>query len=66
MDAPKSKKAPPMRHCYFCGEPMGAYADYDRLDTCGKSECERDARDCAQAERDEAHARLDSDMGWDR
>ena len=55
-----------MRHCYFCGEELGVYADYDRLDTCGKPECERDARDCAQAEREEAHERLDRDMGWDR
>jgi len=45
---------------------MGVIEDkyYDRSDTCGKRECEREARDQARAERDEAHEKLDRDMGW--
>ena len=39
---------------------------YDSRDTCGASECEREARDAAYAEREEAHERLDRDNGWDR
>lgn len=38
--------------------------DYDRLDNCGKQECEREARDAMQGEREEAHERLDRDNGW--
>ncbi|KKM20735.1 hypothetical protein LCGC14_1642390, partial [marine sediment metagenome] len=32
--------------------------------TCGKRECTRWASDERQAEREEAHDRLDRDMGW--
>lgn len=53
-----------MRHCWFCGEELGMYADYDRWDTCGKSECERETNRALAMERDEAHRRLDEDMGW--
>jgi len=37
---------------------------YDRIDTCGKPECEREARDQARAELDEAHEKLDRDLRW--
>lgn len=55
-----------MRHCWNCGAEMGVIESkyYDRSDTCGKTECEREARDQARAERDEAHEQLDRDMGW--
>lgn len=54
------------RFCFNCGASMGVIEDryYDRRDTCGSRECEREARDEAAAERDEAHERLDRDMGW--
>ena len=63
--APKPHKARE-RHCWFCGASMGVIEDryYDRGDTCGKLECDREARHAAQAERDDAHERLDRDMGW--
>ena len=56
------------RHqCAYCGEDMGLWnSNCDRNDTCGKPECERWARDCAVAEREEAHAELDRERGWDR
>lgn len=57
---------PPMRHCFNCGEEIGRYCGYHRSDTCGKPECDREARYASQEERDEAHERLDRDMGWDR
>lgn len=53
-----------MRHCFYCGEELGCYADYDPLDTCGKQECNREARDQDGMDREEAHRRLDEDMGW--
>lgn len=55
-----------MRHCFNCGEEIGRYCGYHRSDTCGKPECDREARYASQEERDEAHERLDRDMGWDR
>jgi len=55
-----------MRHCCYCGAELGVYAarDYDRRDTCGASECDRAVRDDMEAERFEAHERLDRDRGW--
>lgn len=54
------------RRCWNCGADMGVIENkfYDSRDTCGKPECERESRDVAYAERDEAHERLDRDMGW--
>ncbi len=45
---------------------MGLIDDryFDRRDTCGRTECERAARDAEQAEREEAHERLDRDLGY--
>ena len=60
----KMDKPIPMRHCANCGVEMGRYRDYHRLDTCGKPECDREARNEARAEREEAHDRLDRDMDW--
>jgi hypothetical protein len=55
-----------MRHCWYCGGEIGVYEakNYHPTDTCGQPECEREARYAAQAEREEAHERLDRDMGW--
>lgn len=55
-----------MRHCWYCGAEMGVIEarHYDRSDTCGKRECERAAQEQAQAEREEAHERLDRDLGY--
>lgn len=53
-----------MRHCWYCGDEIGVYADYDRMDTCGKQECEAAVRDAYAQERDEAHEQLDRDGGW--
>jgi ribosomal protein S27AE len=52
------------RYCFNCGEDIGFYADYDPRDTCGKQECDREARNAFAEEREEAHERLDRDMGW--
>lgn len=58
--------APKMRRCWNCGTEMGLIEDrhYERRDTCGKRECEREARDEAQAEREDAHEQLDRDGSW--
>lgn len=58
-------KTPKMRHCFYCGDELGVYADYDPLDTCGKPECNREAGYAQAQERDEAHDQLDRDLGWD-
>lgn len=57
-------KTPKMRHCFYCGDELGCYADYDPLDTCGKAECNRAASDAVAQEHDEAHEQLDRDRGW--
>jgi hypothetical protein len=60
------KRQSRMRHCFNCGEEIGVSADYEPLDTCGRSECEREAR-YAQIEREErSHDELDYQMGWGR
>lgn len=53
-----------MRYCFNCGAELGAYSDYDQLDTCGATECEREAQRAAAIERSEAHDQLDRDRGW--
>jgi len=47
-DTPKPKSRE--RFCWVCGDSMGPIEDryFDRLDTCGKRDCEREARDVAQ------------------
>ncbi len=54
------------RFCCYCGAGLGFLAarDWEPTDTCGARECERYAREQARAERDEAHRRLDEDLGW--
>jgi hypothetical protein len=39
---------------------------YDRIDTCGSRECEREARHAFEEERDAAHEAIDAqfDGGW--
>lgn len=52
-------------HCFNCGEDIGAWDRFcEQLDTCGKPECNREARDAYAQEREEAHERLDRDMGY--
>lgn len=62
----KPKTTAQMRYCWYCGAELGVIERryYDRMDTCGQRECERAARDALSEERDEAHERLDRDMGW--
>ena len=52
-------------HCFNCGEDLGPWDRFsDNMDTCGAPECDREARNAYQQERDEAHEALDRDMGW--
>lgn len=60
------KKPAPMRYCFNCGEELGRYWDYDRLDNCGKRECQREAQDAQAEERQEEHDKLDDSRGWGR
>lgn len=55
-----------MRYCWFCGDELGVLsrAEWEHGDTCGKSECEREAQYAREVERAEAHETLDRDMGW--
>ena len=64
-EQPIKKPTAKMRHCWYCGEAMGVIESkyYESTDTCGKSECEREARAEARAKHEEAHAQLDRDMG---
>lgn len=55
-----------MHFCFNCGAELGILPDrlYDRTDTCGARECEREARDQDAEERERAHEDLDERMGW--
>jgi hypothetical protein len=55
----KTQKPARMRHCFYCGAELGAYADYHPLYTCGSRECDREARNIARQQRDEAQEPLD-------
>lgn len=50
-----------VRHCWVCGDDMGFIENryYDPSDTCGNRECEREARDAHESDRQEAHDELD-------
>lgn len=63
-DTTTPKPQPPMRLCFNCGEELGRYRDYDPLDTCGKSECNREAADAERQRRNDAHDDLDDRIGW--
>ena len=54
------------RFCCICGTSLGFLFDreYDRTDTCGSRQCDYEARDMDRAEREEAHERLDRDLGY--
>lgn len=54
------------RFCWHCGESLGEIdgRHCEPHMTCGKRECEREARDAEREERAQAHERLDRDMGW--
>lgn len=69
-DQPKPATPPRgrVRYCWHCGENMGFIDSriYDRRDTCGAAECEREARNADAGERHDAHEQLDRDRGWDR
>jgi hypothetical protein len=44
-----------MQHCAWCGEELGVYYQgYPNVDTCGKSECNREMRDTINAEAEQA------------
>jgi hypothetical protein len=66
MNALKNKPTAKMRYCWNCGAELGVCEAkyYDRGDTCGSLECNREARYAAEAEREEAHRQLDEDRGW--
>lgn len=53
-----------MRHCFYCGEELGVSAWSDPYDHCGKQECARAARDAEWGDREEAHEKLDRDLGY--
>lgn len=52
--------------CENCGDDLGGEVEKwpGEFITCGKRECEREARDQYAQERAEAHEQLDRDMGY--
>lgn len=55
------------RFCWVCGVSMGFIENryYDRMDSCGATECAREERDAHAEEREEAHRDLNRWMGYD-
>ena len=66
MKEPPKKPTARERFCFNCGASLGVIEArlYDSRDTCGALECEREARDAYQQEREEAHRELDEQRGW--
>ena len=64
MDDKQTKKPEPMRYCFCCGAEIGRSRYYDRLDTCGERECEREALDVERHEVEQARAEIDQIYGW--
>jgi hypothetical protein len=61
-DTPKKARR---HYCMNCGEDMGPWDRFSsNLDTCGKIECARAEREAYAQEREEAHERLDRDLGY--
>lgn len=56
---------PARRHtCWYCGTDMGPWTKFScSTDTCGLRECDNAARDYEQGSRQDAHDKLDRDMG---
>lgn len=63
-DTPKGR----IRHCWNCGADMGFIEDrhYERIDVCGKIECNRAQQDAFAEERQSAHDAVDDyfNGGW--
>jgi len=56
-----------LQFCDYCGTEIGFFVrQWREMYTCGARECQRWERDQHEAEREEAHQRLDEDMGWSR
>jgi hypothetical protein len=54
-----------MKHCAHCGEELGMTEDWDREpEACINPECKREVHAMYREEREQAHERLDRDMGW--
>lgn len=56
------------QNCDYCGDYLGLPCERygNEPVTCGKQECESWARDQDAADREEAHRRLDDEMGYGR
>ncbi len=52
--------------CERCGDNLGSAVEKwpGEMVTCGKHECEREARADERARREEAHEQLDRDLGY--
>jgi hypothetical protein len=52
-----------MQYCFYCGEELGILYDKssDELDTCGKRECNRAARDAYGEREEEVKYRAEQD-----
>jgi hypothetical protein len=57
---------PRVQHCFNCGEELGVFESWPGdLPTCGKCECDREARDCYAAQQEEVEDRARDD-GYSR
>ena len=63
-DKPTDRTPDKERFCCYCGASLGRYKDYDRYDTCGEIECNREARGAIEQEMDERIDRVREDYGY--
>ena len=58
--------APKMQHCFNCGEELGVFQSWPGdMPTCGKQECDREAREVYRGQQEEAEERARED-GYSR
>lgn len=56
---------PKMQFCFNCGKELGIYVHYHGdIESCGSAECNREEQAAYREQREEAHHRLDEEMGW--
>ena len=54
-----------VKNCDYCGDDLGGFIErYGEPVSCGKPECDRNARDDLAQQRSEAHEALDRQMDW--
>ena len=50
-----------MQHCDWCGEELGIYDAFGKIESCGKPECDREQRNAYREREAEVRERAERD-----